>query len=225
MTNLEKIRESAEAAKVYYVAHGFQARVGYGTRPALVNVDLAKAWTRPGNPFHCPGADDIIAHVQRLLAVARRKGIPVVFTTTAYEPGEWDAGLWALKIPSLRILRRGSPLTAIDERLDPQPGEHVIVKTRASAFFGTKLAPMLTALGVDTVLVTGTTACGCIRHTVEDAIAHGFRPIVVRETIGDRVPGVLEWNLFDIDAKFGDVESVEDALKYLEGIEPFKAPV
>ena len=59
---------------------------------------------------------------------------------------------------------------------------------------------------------------GCVRHSTEDAIADGFRPIVVREVVGDRVPGVAEWNLFDIDAKFGDVEPLENVLSYLNGL-------
>jgi N-carbamoylsarcosine amidase len=82
---------------------------------------------------------------------------------------------------------------------------------------------MLRAAGVDTVIVTGVTMAGCVRHTVEDAIGYGFRPIVVRECVGDRVAGVVEWNLFDIDAKFGDVEPLETVLDYLERIEPFAA--
>jgi N-carbamoylsarcosine amidase len=79
----------------------------------------------------------------------------------------------------------------------------------------------LTAHGVDTVVVTGVTMAGCVRHTVEDAISEGFRPIVVREAVGDRVPGVVEWNLFDIDSKFGDVEPLERVLEYLDGVRPF----
>jgi maleamate amidohydrolase len=75
------------------------------------------------------------------------------------------------------------------------------------------------------VIVTGVTMAGCVRHTTEDAIAQGFRPIVVREAVGDRVPGVVEWNLFDIDAKFGDVEALEDVLSYLDGIAPFTSRV
>ena len=75
---------------------------------------------------------------------------------------------------------------------------------------------MLRALGVDTVIVTGTTASACVRNTVEDAIADGFRPIVPRETVGDRILGAVEWNLFDIDAKFGDVEPLEKVLAYLK---------
>lgn len=80
---------------------------------------------------------------------------------------------------------------------------------------------MLCALRVDTILVTGTTACACVRHTVEDALALGFRPIVPREAVGDRIPGAIETNLFDIDAKFGDVEPVDAVLEYLNVIAPF----
>jgi N-carbamoylsarcosine amidase len=99
----------------------------------------------------------------------------------------------------------------------------VIVKKRASGFHGTYLSGYLQAHGVDTVIVTGVTMAGCVRHTVVDAIAEGFRPIVVREAVGDRVPGVVEWNLFDIEAKFGDVEPLERVLEYLDGIPPFES--
>jgi N-carbamoylsarcosine amidase len=114
------------------------------------------------------------------------------------------------------VLQLGTDAVAIDERIAPDPGEQVIVKKRASAFHGTYLAGYLRAHGVDTVIITGVTMAGCVRHTTEDAIAEGFRPIVVREAVGDRVPGVVEWNLFDIDAKFGDVEPLERVVEYLE---------
>jgi len=208
-----------------YRDRGFMRRVGYGERPALVNIDLANAWTRPDNPFTCDGMDVIIPGVQRLLAGARSKSIPVVFTTTAYAvtdgPGT-DMGLWHHKIP-VEVLKLGTDAVAIDERIAPEPQEHVIVKKFASAFHGTYLADFLRAAGVDTVIVTGVTMAGCVRHTVEDAIGLGFRPIVVRECVGDRVAGAIEWNLFDIDAKFGDVEALEDVLAYLDRVVPFTA--
>jgi nicotinamidase-related amidase len=208
-----------------YAERGFMRRVGYGLRPALVNIDLANAWTRPGNAFSCDGMDVIIPGVQRLLGAARAKAIPVVFTTTAYavtEGPNTDMGLWHRKIP-LEVLELGTDAVAIDERIAPEPGEHVIVKKRASAFHGTYLSGFLKAAGVDTVIVTGVTMAGCVRHTVEDAIAEGFRPIVVRECVGDRVAGVVEWNLFDIEAKFGDVEPLERVLAYLDGLPAAKA--
>jgi nicotinamidase-related amidase len=205
-----------------YRGRGFMRRVGFGERPALVNIDLANAWTRPGNPFSCDGMDVIIPGVQRLLAAARAKEVPVVYTTTAYavtDGPNTDMGIWHRKIP-LEALQLGTDAVAIDERIAPDPGEHVIVKKAASAFHGTHLSGLLKAAGVDTVVVTGVTMAGCVRHTVEDAIAEGFRPIVVRECVGDRVAGVVEWNLFDIDAKFGDVEPLERVLEYLDGVTP-----
>lgn len=105
---------------------------------------------------------------------------------------------------------------AIDDRIAPQSGEHVIVKKKASGFHGANLSSLLTAHGVDTVILTGVTMAGCVRHSAEDAIAEGFRPILVREAVGDRVAGMVEWNLFDVQAKFGDVESVDDVVVYLE---------
>lgn len=201
-----------------YQGRGFQRRVGYGERPALIHIDLANAWTRPGHAFSCDNMDEIIPAVQRLNEAARPKRIPVIYTTTAYEVVEGpnsDMGLWNRKIP-LEELKVGTEVVQIDDRIAPEPGELVIVKKRASAFHGTNLASYLTAHRVDTVIVTGVTMAGCTRHTVEDAIAEGFRPIVVREAVGDRVPGVVEWNLFDIEAKFGDVEPLTSVLAYLD---------
>ena len=208
-----------------YRGRGFMRRIGYGERPALIVIDLANAWTRPGNAFTCDGMDVILPGVQRLLEAGRAKGIPIVFTTTAYAVTEGqgsDMGLWHLKIP-VEVLKLGTEAVAIDERIAPEPGEQVLVKKYASAFHGTPLASFLCAAGVDTVIVTGVTMAGCVRHSVEDALGHGFRPIVVRECVGDRVAGVVEWNLFDIDAKFGDVEPLETVLEYLERIAAFSA--
>lgn len=220
----EALQTIFDADSGIYQQRGFQRRVGFGTRPALVNIDLANAWTRPGNPFTCDGMETIIPAVQRLNAAGRAKGIPIVYTTTAYVttgPNS-DMGLWVHKIP-VEALEIGSEAVEIDDRIAPEPGEQVIVKKRASGFHGTYLSSYLNAHGVDTVILTGVTMAGCVRHTCEDAIAEGFRPIVVREAVGDRVPGVVEWNLFDIDAKFGDVEPLERVLAYLDGIEPFES--
>ncbi len=217
----------AALAKVFaadsalYQNRGFQRRIGFGKRPALINIDLANAWTQPGHAFSCEGMDTIIPATQELLKAFRARKLPVVYTTTAYDVTEGpnsDMGLWQYKIP-VEVLKSGSVEAAIDDRIAPEPGEHVIVKKRASAFHGTYLAGMLRAAQVDTVIVTGVTACACVRNTVEDAIAEGFRPIVVREAIGDRIIGAVEWNLFDIDAKFGDVEPLSKVLAYLQSNE------
>src|SRR3546814_29789 len=130
-----------------YRDRGFMRRIGYGKKPALINIDLANAWTRPGNAFTCDGMDVIIPGVQKLLDASRAKGIPVVYTTTAYDVTEGpnsDMGLWHLKIP-VEVLKTGSEACAIDDRIAPLPGEQVIVKKRASAFHGTYLSGFLRA--------------------------------------------------------------------------------
>jgi maleamate amidohydrolase len=218
----DALRKIFDADTGIYAQRGFQRRIGFGVRPALVHIDLANAWTRPGHAFTCEGMDTIIPAVQKLNEAGRAKGIPIVYTTTAYTTtgSNSDMGLWVRKIP-VELLQAGTEAVEIDSRIAPRADEHVIVKKRASGFHGTNLSSYLNAHGVDTVILTGVTMCGCVRHSCEDAIAEGFRPIVVREAVGDRVPGVLEWNLFDVDAKFGDVEPLARVLAYLAGIEAF----
>ena len=207
---------------------GFKRRVGFGTRPAVIHIDMANAWTRPGHPFTCRNMDTIIPACQDLNAAARAKGVPVIFITTAYEvlnaelPS--DMGLWSQKIP-LETLDPSTGAADIDSRIAPEPGELVITKKRASAFPGTYLNQFLTANRIDTLIVTGVTASACVRNTIEDAMAEGFRPIAVREAIGDRVAGTVAWNLFDIDNKFGDVESVGTVVEYLNNLPNFEDTV
>jgi N-carbamoylsarcosine amidase len=224
----DKLTEALEAAFAEatrrYRDRGFQRRVGFGKKPALINVDLANAWTRPGNPFTCEHIDDqVIPAVQKLLAAFRKNKLPVVHVTTCYQVTDrnnpnTDMGLWHNKIPVEVVSESDTNLWAIDSRIAPIAGEQLLVKKRASAFHGTYLAGFLRAAGVDTLLVTGVTASACVRETVCDGLAEGFRPIAVKEAIGDRVPGAVLWNLFDIDAKFGDVETVERCLQYLADI-------
>jgi nicotinamidase-related amidase len=223
-----KLQEALEAAFAeatrIYGDRGFQRRIGFGRKPALVNVDLANAWTRPGNPFTCEEMDDrIIPAVQRLLAGFRRHGFPVVHVTTCYQVTDrrnpnTDMGLWHEKIPMEVCAESDRTVWAIDSRIAPVAGEQLLIKKRASAFHGTYLAGFLRAADVDTILVTGVTASACVRQTVCDGLAEGFRPIVVKEAVGDRIPGAVLWNLFDMDAKFADVEPVDRCLEYLSSV-------
>lgn len=221
-TNLQAMLDEAFAqATALYKQRGFQRRVGFGKKPALVSVDLANAWTRPGNPFTCEHIDDqIIPGMQRLLEAFRRRGFPVVHVTTAYQITDinnphTDMGLWHKKIPVDAINLKDKDIWAIDSRIAPIEGEQVLLKKCASAFQGTYLANFLNSAGVDTIIVTGVTASACVRGTVCDGLALGFRPIIARECVGDRIPGAVAWNLFDMDAKFGDVESVDTCIDYL----------
>lgn len=217
----EMLEKAFEEATKLYQERGFQRRIGFGKKPALINVDLANAWTRPGNPFTCEKIDDeIIPGVQRLLEACRAHDIPVVHVTTCYQVTDrdnpnTDMGQWHNKIPVDVVNQKDEEIWAIDSRIAPIEGEQVLIKKCASSFQGTYLANFLRSAGVDTILVTGVTASACVRTTLCDGLAEGFRTIAVKECIGDRVPGAVAWNLFDIDAKFADVESVDTCVDYL----------
>jgi nicotinamidase-related amidase len=197
-----------------YTRRGFMGRVGFGKQAAVVVVDFVIGFTDQASPLAGDFNAELAATAQ-LLAAARRAGVPVFFTTVAYDADCREAGVFIEKVPSLRYLVRGSRWVELDPRLDRQPAETLIEKQFASAFFGTPLASMLTTRGVDTVIVAGVTTSGCVRATAVDALQNGFRTIVPRECVGDRAPGPHEANLFDIDGKYGDVVSLADALAYL----------
>lgn len=210
-------RDPAEILAAYR-AKGIGERVGFGRRPAVLVVDLLRGFTDPESPLSSD-LDGPVRATAELLAAARSRAVPVFFLVTAYDPSFADGGLFLVKVPSLRLLVRGSRWTEIDPRLEPAPGETVVEKQYASAFFGTSLASALRALAVDTVLVAGCTTSGCIRATVVDALQHGFRAIVPEACVGDRAPEPHAANLLDMDSKYGDVVDLADALRYLHELE------
>jgi len=191
--------------------------LGYGKRPAIVVVDFQIGFTVPERSPLAGNLDAEVAATNQLITAARKKNIPVIFTVVGYDPHRQDdAGLWPEKAPSLRLLKLGSELVELDPRLNRSPEDLVIVKKYASGFFGTYLASTLTMRAVDTVIVTGCTTSGCVRATVMDALAHGFRPIIPVEAVGDRAQEPHEANLFDIGSKYGDVVSTQEVIDYLE---------
>ena len=191
--------------------------LGYGKRPAIVVVDFQIGFTAPERSPLAGNLDAEVAATNTVIAAARKKNIPVIFTVVGYDPHRQDdAGLWPEKAPSLRLLKLGSELVELDPRLNRSPEDLVIVKKYASGFFGTYLASTLTMRAVDTVIVTGCTTSGCVRATVMDALAHGFRPIIPVEAVGDRAQEPHEANLFDIGSKYGDVVSTQEVIDYLD---------
>jgi maleamate amidohydrolase len=200
-----------------YQQRGFSSRVGFGERPALLVIDFIKGFT----DTNCPLGSNLDAEVEatkQLLDSFRSQNLPVHFTTTAYDEEMVSAGVFVKKVPSLSHLKFGSKWIEIDDRLTPIAGEVVWTKQYASAFFGTALAAALTAQKVDTLVVTGCTTSGCVRASAVDSCQHGFRTNVVRDCVGDRSASAHEANLSDLDAKYTDVISLEDALKYVQNL-------
>ena len=197
-----------------YREAGFAKRLGFGSAPALIVVDFCNAYLEQDSPLYA-GVEDALASTERVLAAARAAGIPVVFTEVQYEPGGADGGVFFRKVDALQSFVRGNPLADLPASLIPADGEIMVTKQYASAFFGTSLASTLTALGVDSLIVTGVSTSGCVRATAVDACQHGFIPLVVREAVGDRSTQVHEANLFDLDAKYADVVSEDAIVAYL----------
>ena len=197
---------------------GFHGRAGFGRRPALLVIDVNVGFTDPASPLVCD-LDGVVAAIGRLLDEARRAQIPVVYTTVSYTEGDKTAAAAFIeKVPALLTLEAGSRWVEIDPRVAPLPHEPVLNKLFASAFFGTALSSLLAAAGCDSVIVTGASTSGCVRATAVDALQHGYRPLVPRDAVGDRNPAAHEANLYDIDAKYGDVVSLDDAIGHLEEV-------
>jgi maleamate amidohydrolase len=206
----------AEAREVYAKARLGES-VTLGSRPAVLVVDFSCGFTDP----ECTLGADMTEQVEatkRLLDAARAKGLPVIFTTIGFEPSLKDGGLWLEKAPALGDLQIGGRWVEIDPRLEPQEGETIVVKKGASAFFGTNLAAILISQRIDSVILCGATTSGCVRATAIDLLQYGFPTLVPRECVGDRAQTPHDANLFDIQAKYADVVSVEEALDYVESV-------
>ena len=193
----------------------FDGRIGFGKRAAVLVVDFIRAYTTPGAPLYAAAVVEAVRQTVDVLAAARRKGVLVIYTRVIYNPSGIDGGIFVQKVPVLRTLVEGEPLAEIVPELPPARADVILNKQYASAFFGTSLAAMLTAQGVDTVIITGCSTSGCVRATAVDGMQHGFRVIVPRECVGDRRAEPHEANLFDIHSKYGDVVSRAEALAWL----------
>ena len=170
----------------FFRQRGFGLKIGFGERPALLVIDMLKAFT---NPQMMLGAnlDKEIEAIKPLLAIARERDIPIIFSTVIYNDADLkDAGIWALKQKGVITLKGDNDGVEIDPRLGFQATDSLLVKKYASCFFGTDLVPRLLSRRVDTLIIVGCTTSGCVRATAVDAVQTGLRPMVVREAVGDR---------------------------------------
>ncbi len=202
-----------EAAR--YQKGGFGNEIGFGSRPALIIIDFMYSFTDPDMPFGANMDKEVNATAQ-VLHLARQKNVPVIFLALHYNEGcESELGIWAKKMTAMSMLKAGTRLVQIDERVKPIKGEPVIIKKGPSAFFGTHLTSLLTHLRVDTLIITGCTTSGCVRATVIDAASYSFKVGVIGEGCFDRVQISHKVNLCEMDAKYASVISVAEAREYL----------
>jgi maleamate amidohydrolase len=208
---------SAKGDTAVYERQGFGQRLGFGESSALVVIDFTKGFADP-NILGGGNIPDAIAHTRDLLAAARKAGISVVFTRHVYAADESNFNLFNVKLPTNNLLKMGHPNAEIVPELFPQEGEFVIDKQYPSAFVGTNLASWLAGKRTDTLIVSGCTTIGCVRSSAVDAMCAGFRPMVVRQCVGDRAEGPHEANLFDLEQKYADVVSLDETLVYLSNL-------
>jgi maleamate amidohydrolase len=213
MTPLEHLRAAMTAVDAYYKQQRiFQGRFGFGKKPALIVIDMAYGWTDPAYAGGSARLDPAIAAIRQLLAPARAKGIPIIYTTSPYtdKPAFKSAADYS---PNFR--KWDQRACEIDERVRPLPGERILYKDYASGFAGTPLAGLLMEHGIDTLLITGCSTSACVRATATDAKTYHLKPLIIREAVQDRSEIAHEWTLFDIEARFADVVGLQDALEYL----------
>jgi maleamate amidohydrolase len=195
-------------------AKAYDNSIGFGKKPALILVDFVEAYFEPESPLYA-GVNGALASALRIREKAREKGLPVILTGVVLHPSGLDGGRFFQKAKPLACFTAGNPLGAWPKGLKPFPDEFVITKQYPSAFFGTSLAPLLTSMGIDNVILTGLTTSGCVRASCVDAMSHGFITTVVRDACGDRHPGPHEANLFDMNAKYADVVSEDEILDFI----------
>ncbi|MFB6165029.1 MAG: isochorismatase family protein [Haloarculaceae archaeon] len=204
-----------EQREQIYERAGMDDQFGYGDRPVVVAVDFQVGMTDPENPLGSE-LDAMVEANNRLVAAAHEADVPVVWTRVVYtHPEAADGGIWPQKIEPLKALQAGSRWVELDERCDVGPDDYVLEKKQASAFHETELHSMLTAWGVDTVIATGCTTSGCVRASVIDACANGFRVVVPEACVGDRSDEQHDANLYDMAAKYADVRPLEEVTAYL----------
>lgn len=201
-----------------YIKSGFGGRVGFGRRAGIVVIDLARSWLDDSSPQGSSSLGQVLDNTVRLIDVARETGHPVFFTTMAFEQSDVQGpyGRKMLHLGARGSLEAGSPMVELDPRLQRREDEPLVVKPRASAFWGTPFEAHLMAHGLDTLIITGCSTSGCIRATAESAHNRNMHTIVAREAVGDRSPLAHEVNLADIDLRYADVLGLDAIIAHLE---------
>jgi nicotinamidase-related amidase len=204
-------------ADVLEIYRHYRRETFVGDKPALIAIDLYELAYQGGPkrvaevartyPSSCGiNAWRAIEPTKRLLAAARAAGLPVVYSTTDARPNSRPS---AVKSTKRQRQATDPALYAIRPEFAPEPGDLVITKQRASAFFGTPLAAHLVELGVRSVIMIGESTSGCVRASAVDAYSHGFHVVLVEECCFDRSELSHKVNLFDLHHKYADVMGVE----------------
>ena len=204
------------------IYQAYRRKIYVGANPAVLAIDLYnKAYLGGNRPVKdvdkefsgsCgENAWKAIPPTQKLFAAARRAGVPVIYSTRHVDTG-------GVQSTNRNLTRMGDDIYDIKAELAPEPGELVIHKERASAFFGTPLIAHLQMKGIDSLIICGESTSGCVRASTVDAYSYGFHNVLVEECTYDRSMLSHKVNLFDMHHKYADVMHIEDVLAHLDGL-------
>ena len=206
-------------------ANPTRKRFGFGRRPALINIDLQKAYTCVGEFVTAYQTDPKqLEYVNQLADLTRAGGWPVVWTYVAYMDSGEDCGIWGTRTDtadSLQNIKVGSRRAEFDDRLRIDRRRDIIVNKRmASVFFETNLGSIFNFHQIDTIVVTGGSTSGCVRATVVDSLSRSFRTIVPEECVADKHESPHFANLYDMGIKYADVMPVSEVIGYMSALAP-----
>jgi maleamate amidohydrolase len=222
----------SERDREVFAAAGWGRRAGYGKRPAIMVIDVnynfcgdqrqpilqsIKRWH-----FSCgERAWDGIDAIRKILRAARKKRLPVIYTTNPRREDGFDLGIWSLKgtRSSEKVDVLGHKGNEIVKEVSPLPGDLFIEKRKPSAFFGTPLMSYLTSMAADSLILTGTTTSGCVRASAVDALSYDLRVTIPEEAVFDRGELSHKMALFDLHMKYIDVTDLADVLGHLESLD------
>ena len=212
----EQLQQAMQTIETYYQSRGiFADHFGFGDRPAILVVDFANGWTDDSYAGGSRRLDSPVENTAKLLAAGREQGVPIVYTTSPWRPRTADQMFKTAADVSEGFRPWDEHACQIDDRLKPATEDLVIQKESASAFAGTHLAGYLISLQCDSVLITGCSTSACIRATATDAKSLRLKPVLVGDCCGDRAAAAHVFTLFDIQARFADVVSVDEAIESL----------
>ncbi len=222
MLGTKMVRDGRTARQIFeeVMANPARRKFGFGEKLAIVNVDFQRAYTDLASFATAYETDPRqIEYANTISALARAKGMPVVWSRVAYKADAGDAGVWGTRTDtpdSLQNIKYESDRHQFDPRCEIDPADLQFTKRMPSAFFETPLASYLTWHKVDTVVVTGGSTSGCVRATAVDALSHGYRTVVPIETCADKHESYHFANLTDLQLKYADVEPVQAVVDWLE---------
>jgi nicotinamidase-related amidase len=214
------LQDAIRSVDEHYHERGiFQDRFGFGQVLAVVVVDFVYGWTDDAYAGGSKRLDGPVEATRQLLDAARARTLPIIYTTSPWRPQSSDQPFKSAADRSPGFRAWDQRACQIDERVAPHPSDLILEKEDARAFFGTHLVSYLIRHSVDTLLITGCSTSACIRATATDAKSYRFRPIIVRECVGDRSAVAHEWTLFDIRARFADVVPLDEVLAYVSSLD------